>query len=153
MFDFFVKILASGIAGIIFFSPLNLELKDTNLYIRTTLENPITEDIVDLINQGYEFKVDYYCSAIINDRKVHKTSIVKSINSTDYNKSDFSNIEIVLKNVIINDGDEVLIFIKAKIMDDPIFKESTGLDTKILWQNHVPREKKVFVYSGNKFIE
>lgn len=153
MFDFFVKIFASGIAGIIFFTPLSLEFKDNNLIINTTLENPITEDIDNLIDQGYILRVDYYCSVIVNDRKVFKTNIIKSISKVDYNISHFSNIVILLDNVKIEDGDEVLVFIKAKIMDDAIFKESTGLDTTILWQNFVPRQKKLFVYNGKRFLE
>lgn len=153
MFDFFVKIWGATLAGVIFFTPINIDFANNNLFIKTRLENPVTEDINKLIDQGFVFKVDYYCSIIINDRKVHKTNIIRSIGKDNYYTSDFSNIEIRLESVDLEDGDDIILFIKAKIVDDPLFKESTGLDTEILWKNFVPREKRYYTYIDKKFVE
>lgn len=153
MYEFFVKLTSLGFAGIILFTPINLKYKDKTLSVITTLENPVTEDIDKLIELGFVFKVDHYCSIIINDKKVHRTNIIKSIGKDSYDKDGFSKLDFNLENVDISDGDELMVFVKSKIVEDSLFKESTGLDTSILWKKLVPRQKTYFVYKQGLFIE
>lgn len=165
MFDFFVKIIGSGIAGIIFFTPVTPKLNDETLFIETTLTEPVTEDIENLILQGYEFKVEFYISVIIEKRKVHKTSFErvlafnenwtldnKLISKDDIQKH-FGLIKINFNDVKISNNDNIVVFVKAKIVDDNLFEESTGLKTGILWENYIPRIKKEYRFTGKQFVE
>lgn len=153
VFDFVLKLWGASLAGVIFFTPINLNFDENILTISTRLENQVTEDIDKLINQGFVFKVDHYSSIIINDKKVHKTNVIKSIDKDNYDLDSFSNLEIVFNDIEIVESDELLLFIKSKIVDDELFKESTGLDTEVLWKNYVPREKRYYLYKNGKFIE
>lgn len=165
MFDFFVKLIGSGIAGIIFFTPVIPELKDETLFIETTLTEPVTEDIHNLIIQGYEFNVEFYISVIVDKKKVYKRTFrrVLSYNDNwiindeivdfDQVQERFGLINITFEDINISDGDEIVIFVKAKIVNDFLFEKSTGLKTEILWENYIPRIKKVFKYTEDRFVD
>lgn len=165
MFNFFVKLIGSGIAGVIFFTPVIPEFVEDRLYIETTLTEPVTEDIENLILQGYEFKVEFYISVIIEKRKVHKTSFKRvlafnenwtldnELISKDEIQEKFGFVKISFNDFKISDNDKIVVFVKAKIVDDYLFEESTGLKTGILWENYIPRIKKEYRFTGNQFIE
>lgn len=151
--------------NIIATSFLDKFLSENNLTITTELTNPLTRDIEDLIKQGYHFRVAFYCSVIIDNRKVHKTTIEKELYydgswildgaliSEEIIQKAFGNLEVSFSDVVIKEGDEVLFFVKANILDDDIFKLSTGLNTEILWENYIPRIKKSFIYAHGQFFE
>lgn len=152
-FNIFVKIFSVSIAGILLFKPISINYNDDLLVLETRLENLVTDDIDKLIKQGYIFKVDLYYSVIVNDKKVYKGNIIKSLSLTNYNKLSFGDIKVELSSLDIQNESKVLVFVKAKIVEDELFKKSTGFDTSILWDNYVPRIKEEFIYKDNQFIK
>lgn len=165
MFNFVVKLIGSGIAAIIFFTPIQTELTGNDLKVTTQLNNPVTEDIYDLMHQGYHFRVNYYCSVIIRGRKVYKEEFIKDLSFEDgwildgdlIDESEIQSslgfVEIVFNDIDLRDNDEIIIYIKAEIEDDQIFFKSTGLTTSILWENYFPRERIEYKYEDGVLKE
>lgn len=165
MFDFVVKIMGSGIASLIYFLSMALSVTDDGLTVETRLKDPVTEEILEVTKQNYSFKIKYYHSLIVNDKKVYKDSVVQKLdynNGWYFNNTPVSPDSIQIKmgsskalfhNYSPEEGDEILSFVKATIVPDEVFKSSTGFNTKILWENYVPRNKQSFKYREGKFEE
>ncbi len=165
MFDFVVKIMGSGIASLIYFLSMTFSVTEDGLIMNTSLKDPITEEILSVTKQEYSFQIEYYSSLIVNDKKVYKETIIHKL---DYNDGWYFNNESVAADSIQQmmglvkfhfidytpaEGDDVLSFVKATIVADSLFKESTGFNTKILWENYVPRKKQSFRYKNGEFEE
>lgn len=165
MFDFVVKIMGSGIASLIYFLSMTFTVADDGLIMKTHLKDPVTEEILSVTKQEYSFKIEYYSSLIVNDKKVYKETMFHNL---VYNDGWFINNEPVPADSIQQkmgqlkmlfegytpaEGDEILAFVKATIVPDELFKKSTGFNTKILWENYVPRKKSSFRFKNGTFEE
>lgn len=165
MFDFVIKIMGSGIASLIYFLSMTFTVTDEGLAMETQLKDPVTEEIMSVTKQNYSFKIEYYHSVIVNDKKVYKDTVIHSL---DYKSGWYVNnqpvspdsIQIKMGTLKVNfpdyhpeEGDEILAFVKATIIPDDLFTSSTGFNTKILWENYVPRKKNSFKFIQGKFEE
>ncbi len=165
MFDFVIKIIGSGISSLIYFVSINFTINDSSLEVNTQLQDPITKEIVSLMKQEYDFKIEYYSSLIVNNSVVYKDTVINTLIydsswfcngkeiSYDSLQSTMGNVTLEFENYSPAENDEVSTFIKASIVEDSLFVESTGFKTKILWENYVPRINKSFLYSNGKFEE
>ena len=57
MYDFFVKLLGTGISATIFFMPLKLDYQEETIIIAAQLQNPVTEEIAQLVESGFIFRL------------------------------------------------------------------------------------------------
>ncbi len=163
MFDFVVKIIGSGISAVIYFLSFQFTIHESELQIDTTLKDPLTKEIVSLMEQGYEFQIEFYGSIIVNNKKVYKDTVVNSMaynNGWFYNKTEieYDSLQSVMGDVTLlfesytpQDRDVISAFVKARIVEDSLFEKSTGFRTKILWENYIPRKKKKFRYTAGEF--
>ncbi|MFC2082107.1 hypothetical protein ACFLQT_00090 [Bacteroidota bacterium] len=164
MYEFFVKILGGGISAVIFFLPLQVEYDNQTLTVKADLQNPVTEEVAELVQNGYVFSLDFYCSTIINNNKVFRQTTTKVltykndwfIDSTKVKIDDIltelGELVITFNNIYLHDNDEIVIFIKTTISPDSEFKKSTGLSTRILWNYYVPRVLETYKYFNNRLI-
>lgn len=158
--EFVMKVLGAGIAAVVFFLPLGLRLEDGTLTVEAQLTAPVTEDTGRLIEHGYTFRIEYYCSVIINDRQAHSGRVVSCLSHdgtwrlngdavpADEVQRRMGAARFDLPGVAIAEGDEALVFVKAVILPDSTFRQSTGLSTRVLWNHYVPRLKERWVGRG-----
>ncbi len=163
MFDFVVKIMGSRISSLIYFLSIQLSISNNTLNIDTALKDPITMEIVTLMEQGYLFKLEYYGSIIVNNKQVYKDTIVNSLEYRDGwwcngEEISYDSLQRRMGDVSLSfpdyspvESDTVSTFIKATIVADSLFEASTGFRTRILWENYVPRTNEVFQFIGGEF--
>lgn len=156
--EFVIKVLGAGISAVVFFLPLGLQYDDQTLTVDAHLTAPVTADAEELILHGLELRVDYYCSVIVEGRRAYSAHVVNSLTHSDawrLNGAEIPADEIqrrmgaarfALPEVRIEEGDEALVFVKAVILPDSTFRQSTGLSTRVLWNHYVPRVKEKWVY-------
>ena len=46
--------------------------------------------------------------------------------------------------VTLVEGDDLQLFVKATILPDEEFKQSTGMTTRVLWSHYVPRRTETW---------
>ncbi len=163
-YDFLVWLFGGGITTLLSFFPLQLAYHDDELRVEARLSNPITDRTRKLICQGLVFTVVYECVIIINDTKTYQR--------TQSNKVSFYNLQWAVNDRPVQEnqvqstegsaqfafhgfrfdqGDEMLVYVKASICPDSIFTLTTGLKTSILWNNYEPRCEKKYVFSNGTF--
>jgi hypothetical protein len=155
--DFIMKVLGAGIAAVIYFLPLAPRYDGGVLAVDAHLTAPVTADTRALVLHGFEFRVDYYCSVIVNDRKAYSSHVINVLafdETWTLNGSGVPEEEVqkrmgtalfAFPDVPLAEGDEVLLFVKAVILPDSTFQQSTGLSTRVLWNHYVPRRKEARV--------
>lgn len=166
IYDFFIKLMSTGLAAIIAFSPLIISYEGMNLTMQTTLSEPVTEEMLNLIEQGFELKILFYCSVIINDKKTIRTSFERSLKkkenlfiiddketSAEMINKKMGKVNFTFEGIELNNDDELLVFVKASIIEDEVFRKSTGMKTSILWEYYIPRIKKKFLVRNGAFVE
>lgn len=156
--DFVMKVLGAGIAAVVYFLPLVPQSDQGGLMVEAQLTAPVTKDTHALVTHGLGFGIDYYCSVIVNDRKAYNTHVVKVLTFQEgwtVNGEELPEAEIqkqmgaarfLFPEVVLAEGDEVLTFVKAVILPDSTFRQSTGLSTRVLWNHYVPRKKEAWVF-------
>ncbi len=156
--EFVVKVLGAGISAVVFFLPLGLQVDGQTLTVDAYLTAPVTADTEDLIRHGFEFKIDYYCSVIVEDRRAYSGHVVNSLRydetwllnevaiPAEEIQKQMGTAQLALPGVQIGEGDEAVVFVKATILPDSTFRQSTGLSTRVLWNHYVPRVKEKWVY-------
>jgi hypothetical protein len=154
MYDFLVKLLGAGISAIIFFSPLKVAYQNETIIVATRLNNPVTEEIAQLVEQGFVFGLEYYISIIINDSISFNQKQIKQLayqnGQWQVNDSVVTVAQIQQKlgelcasfpDVYLKPDDHLIIFVKATILPDDDFKKSVGMSTRVLWNHYVPKHK------------
>ena len=166
IYDYIVKLTNGGIASFLVLSLVSLFYSGDGLKVELYLEKPVTREIIKLVDHGYEFKVEFYCSIIVNDEKTfRKSGIVclrkendkyfideKPVEKSLLNE-EFGSVKFNFDNTLVDENDKVLVFAKTEIIEDKTFTQSTGLKTSILWDYYVPKFKKRFVYKNNELKE
>ncbi len=155
-----------GIASILVLSLVSLIYTEDRLEIQLRLEKPITREIVKLVDQGYEFKVEFYCSFIINDkrtlRRTGNVSLKKKNDSYFINgeivekaqlNEKFGDVKLIIQDAGFKDQDELLFFSKVRILPDETFTQSTGLKTGILWDHYIPKLKHKYIFKNKKLYK
>ncbi len=162
IYELITRFFGSGIASIIYFLAMVAHYDTPILEIETQLQCPVTDEIASIVKKDFTFRIEYYGSVIINDKKAFNT---KTVNELSYRDGWVINGESVAENEIqermgrvslqislpeLKENDEILVFIKGTILPDDEFKKSTGLTTRILWNYYIPRIKMVFVYQAGR---
>jgi hypothetical protein len=155
--------LGVGMAGLLHFqAPVPTYQSDT-LSIVTHLENTVTDEVRDAVKQGYAFQVEYSFSLIVNQRKSFQSSAVNSLTydslwrvnglalTANSLQAPMGFATAHFSRLHFDPSDEVLIFVKAKIVADSTFTQSTGLPTTILWNYFVPRTETHWNFSAGGF--
>jgi hypothetical protein len=165
-YDFLVWLFGSGIAALIAFLPVELTYTDNALVIEARLSNPVTEKTRKLVRQGLVLTVDYDCTVIINDANVYRRrqsnglcfrDSTWKINECTVGERQIQTVEgsvrFKFESFRFDEGDEMLVFLKASIAPDSLFTLTTGLKTGILWNHYEPRCEKKFVFTKGSFSE
>ena len=50
--------------------------------------------------------------------------------------------------VTLVEGDDLQLFVKATILPDEEFKQSTGMTTRVLWSHYVPRRTETWSFEA-----
>ena len=80
VYDFFVKIFGGvGVSSVIVFLFLNADFSNGTLKLNSQLQTPITIEISELIQKGFEFRIEYYMSIILRGRKTYRVNEIKSL--------------------------------------------------------------------------
>jgi hypothetical protein len=145
--------------------PLNLEYSGNTFVVSARLKSPITEEILKLVKNDFEFKIKYNISLIINDRYTFRKETVNTLTFTnrfrvndkeveeDRIQEAMGNIKVSFSDFHFDENDHILIFIKATIEPDEQFAKATGLNTRILWNHYVPRIQVPYIYKNRQFVE
>jgi len=162
IFKYFIKLTKAGISALIFFMPLKIDYLNNTIIMSTQLKDPITKEIRELVKSGLVFGLEYYGVVIINDKKSYNKSLIKKLsykNEWYCNDKMISEKEIqeemgkvILKfpDIVLQEGDEVFMYIKSTILPDKDFNKSVGIPTKILWNYYIPSIKNTYIYKeGN----
>ncbi len=164
MYELFVKLFHISYASIIGFLPNQLEYKDNTLAIHSVLTAPITEDVVQLVKNGYKFKVKNELTLIINAKHVRNRTMINTLsfgNGYKVNGIAIPNNKLQyamgVSNVIFtqfrfDEGDIILIVLKARIAKDDTFTRSTGLSTGVIWNYYIPRIRQQWKYTKGEFV-
>jgi hypothetical protein len=164
-YDFLVWLFGSGIAALIAFLPIKLTYTDNELFIEVRLSNPITDKTNKLVCQGLNFTIDYDCTIIINDAKIFKDQQSNRLRffESQWQVNQYTvplpmvqaiegSAQFNFKAFHFDEGDEMLVYLKASIAPDSLFTLTTGLKTGILWNNYEPRYEKKFVFGNGSFL-
>lgn len=165
-YDFLVWLFGGAITTLIAFLPIELSYHDNELFIETRLSSPITTETRKLVMNGFVFGIDYNCTVIINDAKtfVRMTSNKISFNDSKWRVNDRQvqqpqvqgeegKAQFIFDKFKFDEGDEMIVYIKASIMPDSVFTSSTGLKTSILWNYYEPQFKKKYIFKNGTFIK
>ncbi len=145
-------------------SLVSLFYSEDRLEVQLHLEQPITREIIKLVEQGYEFKVEFYCSFIVNDKRTVRKSKVVSLSKKSnifyindeqveeaHLNEKFGDVTLLIDNPGFKDHDELLLFSKVRILPDHTFTQSTGLKTGILWDHYIPKLKYKYKFKDGGF--
>ncbi len=151
-------------AGLLQFQALTPHYQGDSLTIQIRLKNPVTEEVFESVERGYSFKIEYTCYVIINDRRSFQTTFVNTlsrdsvwlVNGQEVPKDSLNSrmglIQASFHRLRFDPGDRITEFVKAKILDDYGFTQSTGLSTSILWNYYIPRNETHWEFEKGKFI-
>lgn len=165
IYEYVVRLLGKSIVKTLYFLPMLLNYEETTLTIPIELTNPISIETKELIKAGFNYKLEYYFSLIINEKKLFKKKIVKSIHYqngwfVDSNlveeielQKKAGKIDIVFDNFIFEENDHLSIFVKCKISDDEEFTQSTDFKTAVLWNYYIPQKRVNFIFKKGEFIQ
>lgn len=165
IYEYVVRLLGKSIIKTLFFLPVLLNYEKTTLTVPLKLNNPITIETQELIKSGFNLKLEYYISIIINDKKLFRKHINKTViwkegwlvdgkhvedknlqNSCGYTEFSFNNF-------IFDENDHLEIFTKCRIIEDEDFTKSTGFKTSVLWNYYVPQQRYKYVYRNGEFVK
>jgi hypothetical protein len=165
MYDFLVKLLGAGISAVIFFSPVKVDYQDNTLIIAARLNNPVTEEIAQLVESGFVFGLEYYLSIIINDSISFNQKQIKQLSYRDDQwqindsivtvaqiQQKFGEISASFSNIFLKQEDCIIVFVKATVLPDSDFKKSVGMSTRVLWNHYIPKQKIKVWYKQGKLI-
>jgi hypothetical protein len=165
LYEFVIRLFGAGLASTLYFFPLTITYSDECFTIQARLNEPLTNDIEALMKRGFDFRIEYSYTIIINDRRSYTAT---SVNTVAYQKqwlvNDSSETGERLQECAggsharffhfkFDEGDKVFVFVNAHIVADEVFTQSTGLPTSILWSYYVPRTKETFRYSRGAFVK
>ncbi|NKB68925.1 MAG: hypothetical protein GKR89_17805 [Candidatus Latescibacteria bacterium] len=162
--ELFVRFMGAGIAAAIYFVPVQPDCGGEALQVRALLREPVTQEIGQLVERGYVFAVEYYISIVVNDRKSYRAVQIRRLSYSDGWLVDGEAVPLDslqqlmgaavarFERLRFDEGDRLLVFSRARILPDAEFKESTGLQTRILWNYYLPRLKTRYHFRKGRFV-
>ena len=165
VYEFIVKLLGAGIASTLYFLPFQIHYSTNLLSIEASLNAPITSDMEQLIKKGFNLKIQYSFTIIINDRRSYSANAINHI--TFYRKWQVNDSIIVNEHLqkkagnaaaqfnhfTFDEGDTLLVFVNAHILPDDGFTQSTGFQPSILWSYYVPRAQETYLFKNGAFAK
>ncbi len=165
IFEYFFRLLGVGIASILYFTGINPFYEDYVLRIETQLNSPITQDIVELAESSFTFRVEYYVSIIVNDSRTRNSRIVNEFRydeswlinnrpvAEDSIQHVFGTASVTFTDLELGENDRIVLFARARILPDSSFEAATGLPTRILWNYYEPSIRCEYIVQQGRLIE
>jgi hypothetical protein len=158
VYEFIARVLGSGIANVILFLPFSLAVVDHAPTLEVRLAQPVTEETRALVEHGFVFGIDYYGSVLVNGRRAYSTHVIHRFSfdgqwRVDGNvvaekeiDEEMGRVSFSFPQVTLAEGDDLQLFVKATILPDEEFKQSTGMTTRVLWSHYVPRRTETWSF-------
>ncbi len=164
--EFVFKLIGSGISLLVYFLPINIEYTNNTLTINLQLKDPVDSEIQSLVKKGHVFRIDYYFTIIINSNQKSYSRTTQVMLSHSGSTWYVNGIPAICKEIQklvgrvntsidglhFDNGDNMRVIVKARIPSDEMFTKSTGLQTAIVWNYHVPGIQNTFIFSKGRFI-
>jgi hypothetical protein len=163
IYELITKLLGSGLIALLQYLPLSIEYQNTHLTIATELSNPVTKEITSLCMDGMDFGIKYELIIIINNKITFtKTTLniltynrLWSVNGNSINESSIQKlmgkVTFSFNNFKFHENDQMYVYIRATIVPNEIFKNSTGLESGILWKFFKPHITSTYIFSNGVF--
>lgn len=164
-YEWFLKLIGFGLAGALLFAPLSVDYQDKNLSVSGVLQSPMTDEITRLVKAHYLFDIEYYASVMIKNKTVYSQTFLKrlSFENDDFYinqkvvsqhnlQAEMGRFKLLFQNIVLSPQDEVVIFVKAKILKNEAFSQATKLETGVLWNYSTPVRKEIYVFDGEKLV-
>jgi hypothetical protein len=168
IYELALRIFGAGIAGIIQFLPLSVDYRaaDPSLTVAATLTAPVTKEARRLVETGMSLRISYDWSLIVNDtRAYHKTTKhalqwKKNVWLIDNDTltAPFDTIQARTGHSVarfpgfrFDEGDHLLLLVKATLLPDSAFTAATRMRTDVLWNCRIPTRKECLVFTHGKF--
>ncbi|MGL1934257.1 MAG: hypothetical protein OCD01_04535 [Fibrobacterales bacterium] len=164
MYELFVKLFHISYAAIISFTPVTLDHNNQALHIQSMLTAPVTHEVEELIKSNYRFKVKKELTLIVNQKHVINREVIHTlsydngyrVNNSKVDHNDVQQamgaVDILIPHVRFDEGDSLLLLLKARIVVDSNFTRSTGLATGVLWNYYVPRTEHQLHFTKGRFV-
>ena len=164
IYEFLARVMGAEIATVVFFLPFVLLRGDGELLVEARLTEPVTPETRTLVEHGFAYGIDYYCSVIVNDQKAYSAQIAHVLSYDGEWRVDGSavrseDIQTAMGTVIFTfprivpvEGDELSVFVKAIIRGDERFRQSTGMKTRVLWNYYVPRRREGWSFRDGRLV-
>jgi hypothetical protein len=164
-YDVIIKLIGAGIASVLYFLPFQLQYPNEILTVEACLTAPITHDIESLIKKGFNLRIQYSFTIIINDKRSY---YVNGVNTIRLGQNWLVNDSLVpyenlqksagcsiahFNRFKFDEGDKMMVFVNAHILPDEGFTLSTGFQPSILWSYYVPRLQEIFLFKNGAFIK
>jgi hypothetical protein len=168
IYEYALRLLGAGIAGMIHFLPLAhcYTPLDNTLTISTTLTSPVTEETRTLVRNGWTFPVAYECYLIVNDAHSYHADFTRRLSFAqgrwnvdgavvppDSIMAKMGMVVARFPGLRFDERDKIVVFVKAHIAQDSAFASSTGMRPDVLWNCYEPRKRETFVFFQGRFEE
>jgi len=160
VYEFIARVLGSGIANVILFLPFSLAVVGQAPTLDVRLAQPVTEETRALVEHGFVFGIDYYGSVLVNNRRTYSAHVIHRLSFDGQWRVDgdvvaekeiddeMGRVSFFFPQVTPADGDDLRFFVKATILPDEEFRQSTGMATRVLWNHYVPRRTETWSFES-----
>jgi hypothetical protein len=160
VYEFIARVLGSGIANVILFLPFSLLVADHAPALEVRLAQPVTEETRALVEHGFVFGIDYYGSVLVNNRRAFSAHVIRRLSYDGQWRVDgtvvaekeiddqMGRVRFSFPQVSLADGGDLRFFVKATILPDEEFRQSTGMTTRVLWSHYVPRRTETWSFEA-----
>ena len=168
IYELILRIFGAGIAGVIQFLPLSVgyQAADPSLTAAATLTEPVTAEARRLVEKNMPLRIVYDWSLIVNDARAYRSSTLNELkwennrwllNGAPLSAS-FDTVQYRIGRSIVrfpgfkfDEGDRIIIFVKATLRPDSAFTASTRMRTDVLWNCYIPTRKETFLFTNGRF--
>jgi hypothetical protein len=160
VYEFIARVLGSGIANVILFLPFSFAVVGHAPALEVRLAQPVTVETRALVEHGFVFGIDYYGSVLVNGRRAYSTHVIHRLSFDGSWRVDgtvvtekeideeMGRVSFSFPQVALADGDDLRFFVKATILPDEEFRQSTGMTTRVLWSHYVPRRTETWSFEA-----
>jgi hypothetical protein len=160
VYEFFARVLGSGIANVVLFLPFSFSVVGQAPTLEVRLAQPVTEETRALVEHGFVFGIDYYGSVLVNGRRAYSAHVIHrfsydgqwrvdgNVVAAEEIDDEMGSVSFAFPQIALTDGDDLRLFVKATILPDEEFRQSTGMTTRVLWSHYVPRRTETWSFEA-----
>jgi hypothetical protein len=164
IYELFIKLLGPNLAAVLTLLLQEPQVAQDQLRLSAVLASPVTQETAALVQQHFTFSVDYAFSLIVNERKTFRLTARNSLSydggwkvngqpvDAGVMQTAMGAVAVTLPACRFDEGDVLLVFVKASIVPDADFERSTELKTSILWRYFEPKAKRTYLYTKGRFV-